>query len=65
MRGKGSIKMIKKNKLWYTIELVNNEEDFTEYKEVIAKVKSQGLAYQVHETLKEIYKNTEYKVIVK
>lgn len=41
-------------KLWYNVVLVYN--DNTE--EVVAKVKSKGLAYNVVKTFNKLYKNT-------
>jgi hypothetical protein len=49
-------------KSWYEIQLINNIDGYTE---IIAKVKSKGLAYNTKMAYDEIYKNTEYKVIVR
>jgi len=37
-------------KQWYTIAIINGKD-----KEIVAKVKSKGLAYHVFEKIKELY----------
>lgn len=49
-------------KQWYEIWLISNQDD---YKEMVAKIKSQGLANITLNHYKDIYKNTIYKVILK
>lgn len=48
-------------KVWYNIVLIDKRDGRTE---VIAKVKSKGLANLVYNQMREIYKNAEYLVHV-
>ena len=49
-------------KQWYEISLNNNEEGFKPYSEVVARVKSKGLAYIVYQQIKITYAKTDYTV---
>ena len=48
-------------KQWYTITLKSNIDD---YSEVLAKVKSKGLANIVKNSITETYKNTNYIITI-
>ena len=47
-------------KQWYTIQLEQQN-----YIEVVAKVKSKGLAFIVLNEMKKVYINIDYKVVMK
>lgn len=55
-------------KIWYEIELIDTTKTNTNsdiVSEVVAKVKSKGLASHVYNTFLEIYKDTDFLVHVK
>jgi hypothetical protein len=49
-------------KVWYYVILTNSQDE--NYREVVAKVKTKGLAYVVSNALNETYKKTYYSAIV-